>query len=131
MWLGLLLLCGSANPLRADVSGLFTYQVIGGTQVTITDYPNNAAGALTIPEQIVGLPVTSIGDYAFSNCTGLTSVTLPASVKSIGGSAFDFCTGLTSVTIPASVTFIGNTAFFFCKGLTSVTLPARVTSLGD
>ena len=85
MWLGLLLLCGSANPLRADVSGLFTYQVIGGTQVTITDYPTNATGAVTIPESIVSLPVTSISSYAFSSCTGLTSVTLPASITSLGG----------------------------------------------
>ena len=93
------------------MSGLFTYQVIGDSQVTITDYPNNAAGALTIPEQIGGLPVTSIGGYAFQSCTGLTSVTLPASVTSIGYGAFDSCIGLTSVTLPASVTSIGRYAF--------------------
>ena len=130
-WLVLLLLCGSANPLRADVSGLFTYQVIGGTQVTITDYPDNAAGAVTIPENIVSLPVTSISYDAFRDCTGLTSVTLPASVTSIGRYAFSDCTGLTSVTLPASVTSIGGAAFSGCTGLTSVTLPASVTSIGD
>ena len=130
-WLVLLLLCGSANPLRADVSGLFTYQVIGGTQVTITDYPKNAAGAVTIPAQIVGLPVTSINEYAFADCTGLTSVTIPASVTSLGNYEFSGCTGLTSVTLPASVTSIDNSSFSGCTGLSSITLPASVTFIGS
>ena len=118
-WLGFVLLCGSANPLRADQFGLFTYDVIGGTQVSITDYPENAIGDVTIPDQIVGLPVTSIGNYAFYRCTWLTSVTIPASVTSIGEHAFHYCAGLTSVTIPASVTSIGDAAFSECNGLTS------------
>ena len=56
--------------------------------------------------------VTSIGNYAFYNCTGLTSVTIPDSVTSIGNCAFYNCTGLTSVTIPDSVTSIGSNAFY-------------------
>ena len=55
--------------------------------------------------------VTSIEAYAFSGCTGLTSISIPSSVTSIGGSAFYLCTGLTSVDIPNSVTSIGNSAF--------------------
>ena len=58
--------------------------------------------------------VTSIGNYAFYECSGLTSVTIPNSVTSIGSSAFDFCSGLTSVTIPNSVTSIGSYAFYGC-----------------
>ncbi len=66
--------------------------------------------------------VTSIGIYAFFNCRGLTSVTIPNSVSYIGKYAFASCSGLTSVTIPNSVSYIGEAAFGGCSGLTSVTV---------
>ena len=65
--------------------------------------------------------VTSIGEWAFSDCTGLTSIVIPSSVTSIGNEAFLGCIGLTSVVIPSSMTSIGNEAFSCCIGLTSVT----------
>ena len=74
--------------------------------------------------------MTSIGDLAFSDCSGLTSVTIPNSVTSIGEYAFQYCSGLTSITIGNSVTSIGEFAFFNCKGMTSVTIPNSVTSIG-
>ena len=82
--------------------------------------------SMTIPNS-----VTSIGNYAFYNCYRLTSVTIPNSVTSIGYSAFGSCSGLTSVTIPNSVISIGDEAFSYCRGLTSVTIPNSVTSIGD
>ncbi|MBQ8256970.1 MAG: leucine-rich repeat domain-containing protein, partial [Bacteroidaceae bacterium] len=66
--------------------------------------------------------VTSIGDYAFYLCTGLTSVEIPSSVTSIGNYAFSDCSGLTSIEIPNSVTSIGISAFNRCSGLTSITV---------
>ena len=65
--------------------------------------------------------VTSLGNYAFSGCIGLTSVTIGDSVISIGNYAFRNCIGLTSVTIGSSVTNIGSYAFRNCSGLTSIT----------
>ena len=65
--------------------------------------------------------MTSIGNWAFEGCSGLTSITIPASVTSIGSSAFYDCSGLTSITIPDSVTSIGYYAFGWCYRLTSIT----------
>ncbi|MBO5640877.1 MAG: leucine-rich repeat protein [Prevotella sp.] len=73
-----------------------------------------------ITELIIPDDMTSIPNYVFSGCSGLTSVTIPNSVTSIGSSAFSGCSGLTSVTIPNSVTSIGSYAFSDCSSLTSV-----------
>ena len=75
--------------------------------------------------------VTSIGDYAFLYCSGLTSVNIPNSVTSISDYAFEWCEGLTSVNIPSSVTYIGKGAFEKCSGLTSVNIPNGVTFIGS
>ena len=99
-----------------------------------SQYSGEYSGAITIPESVtyngVTYSVTSIGSSVFSECSGLTSVTIPNSVTSIGAYAFRGCSGLTSVTIPNSVTSIGDGAFSGCSGLTSVTIPSSVTSIG-
>lgn len=81
---------------------------------------------LVIPEG-----VTSIGNYAFYNCSSLTSITIPDSVRSIGVSAFEDCNSLTGITIPDGVTSIGNSAFRRCYSLTSIVIPDSVTSIGS
>lgn len=109
----------------------FNYTTNNGT-ITITGY-YGPGGAVTIPDTITGLPVRTIGGYAFDspNGFGVTSVKIPDSVTSIGFGAFFDCYNLTSVTIPGSVTNIGNQAFDNCTSLTSVTIPNSVTSIGE
>ena len=130
------------------------YQAFDDDTVEITDCDNEAAGELEIPAEIDGKPVTSIGDGAFSVCSGLTEITIPDSVTSIGGSTFlktpwltakqaenplvivnhilidgKTCTG--AVSIPNGVTSIGDSAFVGCSSLTEITIPDSVTSIGD
>ncbi len=81
--------------------------------------------AITIPDG-----VTSIGSYAFDNCSSLTAITLPESVTSIGNYAFRDCSSLTSITIPESVTSIGESAFYGCSSLTAINIPKRCDSIG-
>ena len=92
---------------------------------TLIIYAGNSATSYLIPEG-----VTSIGDYAFSNGSGLTEITIPEGVTSIGNYAFRGCSSLTSITIPEGVTSIGQAAFFNCSSLTSVTIEG-VTSIGS
>jgi hypothetical protein len=75
--------------------------------------------------------ILRIGEDAFYDCSGLSSITIPNSVISIGDQAFYRCSGLSSITIPNSVISIGDEAFSYCNALTSITIPNRVTSIGD
>ena len=123
----------SASADVVEVDGI--YYDISETTATVTYGDNKYSGDIVIPESITyngsKYSVTSIGDWAFSFCSGLTSVTIPNSVTIIGRYAFDGCISLTSVTIPNSVTSIGDYVFIYCTGLTSITIPNSVTSVGD
>lgn len=107
----------------------FHYNIADGYAMITGCYGDG--GDVTIPATFGGLPVKAIGERAFSYCTRLKSVVLPASVTEIGGWSFAYCTGLTSVTIPASVTKIGAGAFKGCTGLKSVMIENSVTEIGD
>ena len=120
-----------ASLQAASVSDLTFTQNDAGTEYIVSDCDRNASGSLNIPSIYNGLPVTSIGDFAFVSCTNLSSITIPDSVTSIGNSAFSNCTSLTSITIPDSVTSIGSQAFDSCSSLTSITIPDSVTSIGS
>ena len=104
--------------VKVEIDGI-NYELNADTKeaAVIAKSRGNYSGNIVIPESVTyestDYSVTSIGQGAFSGCTGLTSVTIPNSVTSIEG-AFSGCTGLTSVTIPNSVTSIEGSAFQYC-----------------
>jgi len=81
-------------------------------------------------EYIISDSVIKIDDYAFSDCEGLTNITIPDSVTKIGEGAFEACRGLTSIKIPNNVTWIWDLTFQCCSGLTSITIPDGVIDIG-
>ncbi len=112
---------GSNSSYSSESGVLFSK-----SKTKLISYPAGKTGTTyTIPDT-----VTSIGEYAFCGCSGLTSVTIPNTVTSIGKYAFMDCSGLTTMTIPSSVTKIEDYVFRDCSGLTSVTIPDSVTSIG-
>ena len=131
----LMLLPMVASADAVEINGIWYNLVSKVKTAEVTSKPSGKyTGTVVILESVtyqnVDYSVTSIGSNAFSNCYGLTSVTIPNSVTSIGDGAFYGCSGLTSVTIGNSVTSIGIAAFYNCSGLTSVTIPNSVTSIG-
>ena len=109
------------------------YNIIDNNSVEVV-HKSYYSGSIIIPSQVYynGNYYTVIGiDYeAFDECTYLTSVSIPNSVKYILNEAFRLCSSLTSITIPNSVTSIGSRAFYGCSGLTSITIGNSVTSIG-
>ncbi len=124
----------SANAQTFSSGGL-SYNVTSSSTVEVGYQGGSKTGTITIPFEVTNgvttYSVTSITNYAFYNCTGLTTVTIGNSVTSIGEYAFYLCPGLTTVTIGNSVTSIGVYAFYNCSVLNSVTIPSSVTSISD
>ena len=140
------------------------YYSLSGSKATVVAGDTQYTGNVTIPSSFiykgVTYNVTSIGANAFSNCTGLTSITIPNSVTDIANSAFKNCTGLITVTIESNalvsanrtittplstifgsqvknyilgeeVTGIGTCAFADCRSLRSIAISNSVTSIGN
>ena len=129
------LLCSVvANAYDFEVDGIY-YNIISTTDLTVkvTNGDNKYSGEVIIPNIIIyksrTLTVVSIGDDAFSYCSGLTSIEIPNSVTSIGKGAFCGCSSLTSVTIPNSVISIGNKAFENCTSLKNLCIEDGETTL--
>ena len=121
--------CTNLESINVDVNNNI-YSSIDGVlfnkeQDKIIFFPYNKSDSYEIPDS-----VTSIGNWAFKNCSSLTNITIPNSVTSIGERAFSECANFTSITIPDSVTSIGEGAFSSCS-LTSITIPDSVTSISN
>ena len=123
-------ICTVCGNVRVVSQGLEYELNEDGVSYSVTGIGTCEDTDLVIPSTYENLPVTSIGEVAFYECTSLTSVEIPNSVTSIGDRAFVSCTSLTSVVIPDSVMCIGLGAFGACTSLTSVEIPDSVTSIG-
>jgi hypothetical protein len=125
--------CGDNLTWTLDSDGLLT---ISGTG-EMSDYTSQSRApwygdgyGQKIKRVIIKPGVTSIGDYAFTDCSNPTNITIPESVTRIGNYAFNGCSNLNSITIPTGVISIGNYAFYGCSSLTSIEIPEGVTSIG-
>lgn len=118
-----------ALPARAVAN--MSWRIKDG-EVTITAYVNPLfPEEVVLPQTIEGYPVTAIGMTAFSNCTNITSITIPDTVKTIGEKAFYSCYKLQKVTLPKGLTSMGAGVFSDCKVLTEVEIPDGVTEIAD
>ena len=122
--------CGSNLTWELLSNGTLT---ISGTG-TMTNYDyswNTPWYNRTVRNVVISSGVTTIGSSAFSNCSSLSTVTLPETLRTIGGSAFSSCNKLKSITIPDSVKAIGNSAFFNCANLSDITLGFGITTISS
>ena len=86
---------------------------------------------ITLPSDVDGHTVTSVGVNGIANCTSLENVSIPASISRLDENAFAGCTNLVTITIPATCTEVGKYAFKDCTSLHSVTLAEGVLRVDD
>lgn len=108
-------------PTSDSTADVVYYENLSGNVVINSTISNNG----------VTYKVKSIGENAFNDCTGLTSIVIPNTVTSIGSKAFFNCIALSSITIPNSVKTIGESTFYGCNNLTTITLPSSLTEISD
>lgn len=112
----------SATPLVFDLVGSSAYSVRAAN--------TSISGNIEIPQTYNGKPVVVIQNSAFKDCSSLTSILIPNSIKSIGINAFENCSNITEITIPEGVTLIGNNTFKGCVKLASASFSTSIESFG-
>lgn len=124
---------GAAKPVQID--DLYYYLVSGDKTAKVTYGQDKYTGDIVIPSSVtyngVVYSVTAIGYSAFSYCSELTSVEMPATVKLIDTYAFRNSNALTQITIPNSVTELGTEVFAECSSLETVVLSNSLTSISE
>ena len=116
------------DPITGTTEDGLVYKVQNG-EIIITDYQGIAL-ELSIPDTIIGYPVTGIDDKAFEACS-LTNITIPTNITSIGEYAFWYSRSLETIIIPEGISAISDYAFYECNNLKNITLPDSITSIGS
>ena len=122
---------GKTSTCRVNAVCFSSRKLDDGT-LEITRYTGGSKN-ISVPENIKGVPVSSIGDRAFSDeegTLGLKSVVIPDSVNNIGNYAFNCCRSLENIDLGKNIVSIGNSAFYGCEMLKSVELPSGLTKVG-
>ena len=128
--------CGAeGSDISWELSAKTMALSISGTGA-MTDYDSNISVPWNsvrdkITSATIAAGVTSVGKYAFYNCSSMATVSIPDGVTSVGSYAFYNCSSMATVSIPDGVTEIGNYAFYGCSSLTAINLPEGLTSIGD
>ena len=112
----------STNAFYSSTNGV----LFDKNKTTLIQYPIAIGGGYLVPGTVV-----NIGDGAFGDAFGLTSIVIPNSVTNIAQQAFYGCLNLSGVALGDSVKSIGPSAFFYCSSLTGLVFPASLTSLGQ
>ncbi|EDR29443.1 hypothetical protein EDI_014330 [Entamoeba dispar SAW760] len=108
------------EPVLVSIEIPKNIQIINGKNIKKKD----------INEFIIPSSITKLGEYCFSGCSTLTSITIPSSISEIGDSCFDECITLKSINVPSSISEIGNWCFYECTSLTSIIIPTSISELG-
>ena len=133
--MALTMLCTTASA-EDFTSNSLIYRITSTDDKTVcvVGYDVNLPNIINIPNDIeisgTTYSVTEIGDHAFQECSGITTLNIPNSVMEIGESAFSYCSSLTTLNIPNSVMKIGVYAFAYCTSLTTLNIPNSVTEIG-
>jgi len=126
---------GTIQQEHSAGASFYSYIPTSLQSVMVTDETIIGYGAFSgcsgLKSVILPATVTNIQDKAFYGCSELASVTIPDGVTHIGDMTFRFCVGLVSIIFPPSIKSIGRSAFESCYGLVSVSLPEGVTRIGD
>lgn len=114
----------------AVTSGDYEYVILEDGTAEISKYNGNET-SVTIPSELDGIKVTSVGSFSFEKNKTVTNVVIPDSVTKIGSGSFRNCDSLAQISIPDTMTSLGTSAFAFCPSLDNVTIPNNVQTLAQ